>query len=129
MRPGGGAHASDKLSRPADGRLEADAVIGAGHVVIHGFGDAPGGDALCRKYGGITQGVVAPDHYQSIQFKKAYVRQHLVSEVNAVVRRMTFTVSSKVWRQVTDLCARRIGARRLQDGAAAPINGACIEPV
>src|SRR5204863_8692938 len=35
VRAGGGAHASDKLSCSADGRLEADAIIVAGQVVLH----------------------------------------------------------------------------------------------
>src|SRR6266700_3759837 len=75
-----------------DSRLETNTVIGPGYVVIHGFGDAPDRDTLCRKYGAVTQCVVAPDHHQSVQIKKAQVRQYLVSEINPIVRRMTLTV-------------------------------------
>src|SRR5579875_377645 len=129
VRTGRGADASNKLRRPADGRLESNAVIGPMHIVVHGLGNTPDGNAFRCQYRSIAQGIVAPYDKQSIEFEKLQILQHFVRQINAIIGSVPGTVCCEIWGEITSPHACGIGTRGLQYRPSLPIDGARVESI
>ena len=61
MGAGGGPQAIDHLNGASDAGAEADAVVGARNVVVHGLGDANDAEAFFMEADSVAQRVVAAD--------------------------------------------------------------------
>ena len=73
--PADGAQAVGHLDGAGDAGAEADAVIGARHIVVHGLGDCDDLDALAVQPHAVAQGVVAADGDQVIDAQPVQVLQ------------------------------------------------------
>ena len=90
------------FGRPVNRGLEAETVLGAGNIVIHGFRDAPDGHALRRQHRSEALGVVITDNDQAIEFQKAHILQDFVRQIDALFRLASFTIRGEMGRQAGD---------------------------
>src|SRR5579875_1250641 len=119
----------DKLGGTADGGLEADTVVGARHVIIHRFGNAPDGYALRSQHRAITERVIAANNDQAIQLQEVEIRDYHVSQVDALVGRVALAERNQMRGQVAHAHLRGISARGLEYRATLAINSPCIQAV
>src|SRR6266478_5913221 len=111
---GGSAEAIGQVDGAGDAGAEADAVIGAGNVVVHRLGNPDDFDAFLKQADGVAEGVVAADGNEVIDAEPSKVLEDIGSEVVLVGGIGVFKVS----RNAGLADAAGIGARRVQKGAA-----------
>ena len=95
----------DRLHRAGDGGREADTIIGAMDIIVHGLGDRNDIAAQARQMRRETQRTVAAQRDQRIDFQRIEDIQHLLRLV--ALRRYP-----------------RVAARAVQYRAALPVNAA-----
>ena len=81
VRAGGGAQAVRQLDGAGDAGAEADAVIRAGHVVIHGLGDGDHLETLVVQAHTQAERVIAADRDQVINAQEIQVLDHFRDQV------------------------------------------------
>ncbi len=84
VRAGDGAQAVGQLDGAGDAGAEADAVIGAGHIVIHRLGDGDDLDALLVQAHAVAQRIIAADGDQVIDAQEIQVLEHLGGQIVVV---------------------------------------------
>ena len=95
---GGGVQLVEGFAYGGRGRVKADAIVGAPHVIVHGLGDARDGHAVLAVQAlGHTQRVFAANGHDSVEAQVADGGQGLLEIIGAL---------------------ERVGARRAEDGAA-----------
>src|SRR3954451_19624066 len=109
MRTHRRADVIDELSCTADGRLETDAIIGTGYIVIHCLRNSPHRISLGTESSTIAQCIVTANHNEAIQFKEFKIGEYFSGEINPLIRLTTFGICLEVWRQVTHMGISRIG--------------------
>ena len=75
VRAGDGAQAVGHLDGAGDAGAEADAVIGAGHIIVHRLGDGDDFEAFLVQAHAIAQGIIAADGDQVIDAQEIQVLQ------------------------------------------------------
>src|SRR5712692_9302416 len=111
---GGSTEAIDHLNGAGDAGAEADAVVGAGDVVVHGLGNADDFEAFFVEANAIAERVVAADGDESIDAKPGEILEDFGSEV--VLLGGEFVLEMRGDAGFAD--AARIGAGRMEKGAA-----------
>src|SRR5215216_3653244 len=131
VRTDSGALPLDGVAGAGDRGREADAVLGVADVVVHRLRDGDDLDAEFVDLGCVTERVVAADGDQVLDAEPREVSQHLASDVPRLgcdaalgAERGWTVLADEMIRQL--LHFRRIGAARVQHGAAAPIDGARV---
>ena len=81
MRAGGSAEAVDHLNGARDAGAEADAVVGAGDVVVHRFRNADNFEAFLVETNAVAEGVVATDGDKGINAEPGEILEDFGSEV------------------------------------------------
>src|SRR6266581_8042956 len=134
VRSDSGALPLDGVAGAGDRGREAYTVLGVADVVVHRLRDGDDLDAEVVELGCVTERVVAADGDQMFDAEPREVRQHLAGDVprpgcDAALR------AERGWKVVADemiwqlLHLGRIGAARVQHGAAAPVYGARVVTV
>ena len=85
MRAGRGSQAVGHLDDAGHAGAEADAVVGAGNVVVHGLRDGDHFYAFLKQAHAVAQRVIAADGNQVIDSQPVQVLQHLGSQIISVV--------------------------------------------
>ena len=111
---GRGAQLIGHGDRPGDAGAEPDAVLGAGHVVVHRLGDGDDLEALLEKADPIAQRVVAADRNQGVDAEEIEIRQHLLGQIIGLVG----VAIAQMSRDLLPGHPRRVGARGVEKGAA-----------
>ena len=112
----------DELDAAAHGGREADAVVGAVDVIVHGLGDRHHRHAFFMEPRRIGQRVVAADRHQRVDTEMAKHTDHVVGAIHcAVLARLP--AFKKVGERVGPNFAG-IGARGMEDGAARAVDRA-----
>src|SRR5260370_25158595 len=114
VRAGGSTEAIDHLDGAGDAGAEADAVVGAGDIVVHGLGNADDFEALFVKANAIAERVVAADGDESIDAKPGEILEDFGSEV--VLLSGEFVLEMRGDAGFAD--AAGIGAGRVEKSAA-----------
>ena len=126
VRAGGGAEAVDHLNGARDASAEADAVVCAGDVVVHGLGNADDFEACFVEADAIAQRVVAADGDESVDAEPGKILEDFRGEI--VFLASEFVLKMRRNAGLGD--AARIGARRMEKsaaGAAGAIDGLFVE--
>ena len=110
------------LHGAGDGRAEADAVVGAEHIVVHGLGNGDLGIPGLVQPRGVAEGVVAADGDEGVDLQGLEVGHHRVGDVHRVLQ----TVLAQVLGHVLFPHLGRVGARGVQEGAAGAVDGAHV---
>ncbi len=76
----------DELHAPGHGGREADAVVGAVHVVVHGLGDGDDRDPFVVHSQPVGQGVVAADRDEDVDVLALQYLQHMIGDVMTALR-------------------------------------------
>jgi hypothetical protein len=123
--------AVDRLLGAGDGGREADAVLGALDVVIHGLRDRHQRDALIDQDLRVRQRVVATDRDQDVH---AEVSQVVEDPRGQVVEIVTDRVAGALRlvhprRQPGRAHLAGVGSRGVQDGATGPLDRPGVDPV
>ena len=84
VRAGRGAQAVGHLDGARDAGAEADAVVGAGHVVVHRLGNGDDLDAFLVQAHAVAERVVAADRDEVVDAQPFEVLQHLRRQVVAL---------------------------------------------
>ena len=113
MRAGNRAQAVRQGDGPRHAGAETDAVVRAGHIVVHGLGDRQDPNALLVQAHTVAQRVVAADRNQVVDAQESKVLQDLRREVV----RLGVILVLEVIRNIGGLDAARIGARGMQECA------------
>ena len=103
-----------QLDRSRDARAEADAVIGAVHVVVHRLRNRDDVDAFVVQPLAITQRVVAPDRNQRIDTDLLQILEHVLGDVVDLV----LVCIAEMRRHAVERQVARSRARRVQERAA-----------
>src|SRR5258708_39349421 len=98
----------------AEAGAEADAVIGAGNVVVHGFGNGDDFEALLVQANAVAERVIAADGDHVIDAKPFQIFKNFWSDIVFFLGELTL----KVFRYVGFAGAPGIGARGMKEGAA-----------
>ena len=131
MRADSGALPLDGVTGARDCGREADAVLGVADIVVHRLRDGDDLDAYVVELGCVTERVVAADGDQMFDAKPREVRQHLAGKVPRLGCDVPLGTQGD-WKVLADdmigqlLHFGRIGAARVQHGAAAPVDGASV---
>src|SRR5262249_16646859 len=130
MRGHRGPLALDGVAGAGDRGREADAVLRVVNVVIHRLRDGNDLDAEFVELGRVAERVVTTDGNEVLDAERREVRQHLLGDVPGIGG-STFTThgewkvpAGKVIGQLRHF--GRVGAARVQHGAAAPVDGARV---
>src|SRR5919197_3979102 len=94
-------------------RAEADAVIGAGHIVVHRFRDRYDFQSFLVEANAITQGVIAANRDEKIDAQPFQILQHFGSEIVFVGGIFVFEMR---WN-TGFLDAGRVGSGAMEKGA------------
>src|SRR5437588_5898406 len=97
MRTHSRADVIDELGSTAVGRLETDAVIGTGYIVIHCLRNSPHRISLGTESGTVAQRIVTANHDQAIQFKEFKIGEYFSGEINPLIGLATLGICLEVW--------------------------------
>src|SRR5215467_68996 len=111
---GGSAQAIDHLNRARDASAEADAIVCARDVVVHGFRNADDFEAFFVETDPVTERVVAADGNERVNAKPCKVFQDFGSQV--VFFRRELAAEMVRHARLTD--ASRVGSRGMKEGTA-----------
>ena len=114
MGPGAGAQPVGQFDRPGDAGREADAIVGARDVIVHGLRDGDHLDPLFVQPLTVTERIVATDRDEEVQTEEVDVFQYLWRDV---VDRLLVNVL-QVGRDVGDRQVARTGSRGMQKSTA-----------
>src|SRR5260370_19554974 len=114
MGTGGSTQGVGHLDRAGNTSAETDAVIGAGHVVAHGLRNGHDAHAFLIEAHAIAEGIVAADGDEVFHAQPGEILQDFGRKV--VPLGVVFAL--QVVRDTVFGDAARIGARRVQEGAA-----------
>ena len=113
MRSSGRAQAVRQLDGACHARAEADAVVGAVHVVVHRLRYADHVDPFVVEAPAVTERIVSTDRNEHVDADVLEIRQHILCDVVDRLVVATEVLRHALARQVT-----RSGARRMKEGAA-----------
>ncbi len=123
----GRAQLGDGIHGTGDGGGEADAVVGPEDVVVHGLGDGDLRKAGLVEPRGVAERVVAADGDQGVDLQVLEVGDDAVGDVD---RERPFLVGlPQVLGQIGLADLGGVGARGVQEGAAAAVDGPHRVPV
>ena len=127
----GGALAVDELLGSGHGSREADAVLGALDVVVHGLGDGDDGKSLAPEPGGVAERVVATDGHEAVDLEPLEVLEDDGRQVVAPIFRLQAlqALRVEVLGKRAGAHVRRARARGVEHGAAGPVDRPCHDPV
>jgi len=116
---GGGAQAVDHLDGARDARAEADTVVGAGDVIVHGLGNANDLEAFLVEANAVAEGVVAADGDKRVDAEPGEILEDFGSEVVLFGGEFVLEMPRGrwIWRRGRDWCGmngekcRRCGLR------------------
>ena len=114
MGAGGSAEAVNHLNCACNAGAEADTVVGARDVVVHGLGDADNFESFFVETNAVAQGVIAADGNQRVNTEPGKVLEYFRSEVVFLRGEFVFQVCGDTG--LND--AAGIGAGGMEKGAA-----------
>ena len=124
MRAQRRAEVGDHLDRARDGGREADAVVGAQDVVVHGLGNGDGRKALAAEALGERQRVLAADRHEGVEAEMVEHADGVLGAVDLAVVADRLVFGAHVRGHVGGLHGHRVGARAVQHGAARAVDAA-----
>src|SRR6266851_1837399 len=123
---GGGAETVDHLNGAGDAGAEANAVVGAGDIIVHGLGNADDFEPFFVETNTVAERVVAANGDESVDAEPVEILEDFGSEVVFLSGEFVFQMRGDAG--LGD--AAGIGARRMEKsaaGAAGTINGLIVE--
>src|SRR5690242_2516022 len=81
VRAGGSAKAIDELQSARDTSAESNAIVRAGHIVVHGLGDGDDLEAFFMQADAIAEGVIAADGNESVDAEPGEILENFGREI------------------------------------------------
>ncbi len=119
-----GPQGMNRFDGAADGGRKADTAVGPIDVVVHGLGDRVERHTLIVQVRGEGQGAVAADRHQCVEFEMLDHVEDMAGAIDRVVTQRGGIAAFQELRQFGGAHRGRVGARRMQHGAAGPVDGA-----
>src|SRR6266478_6346506 len=126
VRAGRGAETVDHLNGACDAGAEADAVVGAGNIIVHGLGNADDFEAFFVEANAVAKRVVSADGDESVDAQPSEIFEDFRGEVVFLSGEFVFQMRGDAG--LGD--AAGIGAGGMQKspaGASGTINGLIVE--
>src|SRR5439155_10978249 len=114
VRAGGSAQAVDHLNGAGDAGAEADAIVRARDVIVHGLGNADDLEALFVETNAVAEGIVAADGNESVDAEPGEILEDFRSEVILLCGEFILEMR----RDIGFGNAAGIGAGRMEKSAA-----------
>ena len=114
MRAGGSAQIVCQLNGARDAGAEADAIVGAGNVIVHGFGNGHDFETFLMQANAVTERVIAADRHHVIDAEPFKILQDFGSEIVFLGVVLAF----EMFGHVGFVRAAGVGARGMQKRSA-----------